>query len=141
MILSELTNRKAKSEFLMLSRSFPFFLIFTIWIVAHVWLRPDIWTLKKVQMNLWMSLRQVFKGFFTWVCLIYLGNVNCEFVSFSKTFMLLQYNTNQNSCKIKFTDGIYLLKVNNRNTGTRCEICSKYISHLVLVFLLLTLNI
>ena len=58
--------------------------------------------------------------------------------------------------------GIYLLKVNNRNTGTRCEICSKliiktserrlkrrsgvfiinfeHISHLVLVFLLLTLN-
>ena len=55
--------------------------------------------------------------------------------------------------------GIYLLKVNNRNTRTRCEICSKltikiperrlwhrsgtfivnfeHISHLVLVFLLL----
>ena len=61
--------------------------------------------------------------------------------------------------------GIYLLKVNNRNTNTRCEICSKLtiktperhhwrrsgdfivnfehllISHLVLMFLLLTLNI
>ena len=59
--------------------------------------------------------------------------------------------------------GIYLLKVNNRNARTRCEICSKltkktserhqwrrsgvfivnfeYISHLVLGFLLLTLNI
>ena len=59
--------------------------------------------------------------------------------------------------------GIYLLNVNNRNTGTRCEICSKltiktrerchwrrsgvlivnfeHISLLVLVFLLLTLNI
>ena len=59
--------------------------------------------------------------------------------------------------------GIYLLKVNNRNTRTRFEICSKlkiktlerhqwrrsgvfivnseHISHLVLVFLLLTLNI
>ena len=58
--------------------------------------------------------------------------------------------------------GIYLLKVNNRNTRTRFEICSKLtiktperrhqhrsgifivnferISHLVLVFLLLTLN-
>ena len=57
---------------------------------------------------------------------------------------------------------IYLLRVNNRNTRTRCEICSKliiktpegchwgrsdvfivnfeHISHLVLVFLLLTLN-
>ena len=61
-----------------------------------------------------------------------------------------------------FPAGIYLLKVNNRNTRTRCEICSKltintperrhwprsgvfivnfeHISHLVLVFLLLTLN-
>ena len=58
--------------------------------------------------------------------------------------------------------GIYLLKVNNRNTRTSCEICLKltikiperrhwrcsgifivsfeYISHLFLVFLLLTLN-
>ena len=58
--------------------------------------------------------------------------------------------------------GIYLLKVSNRNTGTRCEICSmltvktpagrqwrrsgvfivnfEHISHLFLVFLLLTLN-
>ena len=58
--------------------------------------------------------------------------------------------------------GIYLLKVNNRNTRLMCEICSKlniktperrhwrrsgvfivnleHISHLVLVFLLFTLN-
>ena len=58
--------------------------------------------------------------------------------------------------------GIHLIKVNNRNTRTRCEICSKltiktperhhwhrsgvfivyfdHISHLALVFLLLTLN-
>ena len=58
---------------------------------------------------------------------------------------------------------IYLLKVDNRNTRTRCEICSKltikiperrqwrrsgvfivnfeHISHLIVVFLLLTLNI
>ena len=58
--------------------------------------------------------------------------------------------------------GIYLLKVSNRNTRTKCEICSKLIiktperrhwgrsgvfivnfehtSHLALVFLLLTLN-
>ena len=43
--------------------------------------------------------------------------------------------------------GIYLLKVNDRNTRTRCEIFSKLtiktyeqISHLDLVFLLLTFN-
>ena len=58
--------------------------------------------------------------------------------------------------------GIYMFKVNNKNTRTRCEICSKltvktterrkwrcsgvcivnfeHISHLVLVFLLLTLS-
>ena len=61
-----------------------------------------------------------------------------------------------------FPVGIYLLNVNNRNTRTSCEICSKltiktperhhwrhsdvfivnfeHILHLVLVFLLLTLN-
>ena len=44
-----------------------------------------------------------------------------------------------------------MFKVNNRNTTTRCEICSRltiktpdvnfeHISHLMLVFLLLTLN-
>ena len=55
-------------------------------------------------------------------------------------------------------DIVYLLKVNNRNTRTRCEICLKLtinqwrrsgifivnsedISHLVLAFLLLTLNL
>ena len=37
--------------------------------------------------------------------------------------------------------GIYLLKVNNRNTRTRCEICSKLTIKIpVLVSLLLTLN-
>ena len=59
---------------------------------------------------------------------------------------------------IQYPVGIYLLKINNRNTSARCEICSKltikipgrrsgifivkfeHISHLVLVFLLLTLN-
>ena len=63
---------------------------------------------------------------------------------------------------VKIPAGIYLLKVNNRNTRTRCEICSKLTikspkrrqsdrsgifnvnfertSYLLLVFLLLTLN-
>ena len=63
---------------------------------------------------------------------------------------------------IPFPAGIYLLKVDKRNSRTRCEICLKltiktperrqwprsgvfivnfeYISHLVLLFLLLTLN-
>ena len=65
-------------------------------------------------------------------------------------------------CLTQLSASIYLLKVNNRNTVTRCAICSKltiktaerrhwrcfglfvvifeHISHLVLVFLLLTLN-
>ena len=58
----------------------------------------------------------------------------------------------------KSPTGNYMFKINNRNTTARCEICSKltaktperrsgvfivnfeYISHLVLVFLLLTLS-
>ena len=52
-----------------------------------------------------------------------------------------------------FPAGIYLLKVNKRNSRARCKICSKvtikiperlvnfeHISYLVLVFLLLTLS-
>ena len=64
--------------------------------------------------------------------------------------------------KTLISAGIYLLKVNNRNIRTRCEICSKlkirtserhqwrrsgvfivnfeHISHLALLLLLLTLN-
>ena len=63
---------------------------------------------------------------------------------------------------INFPSNIYLLKVNNRNTRKRCEIClkltikipeqrhrrrssvsvvnSEHISHLFLVFLMLTLS-
>ena len=54
----------------------------------------------------------------------------------------------------KLPAGNYMFKVNNRNTITTCEICSKliikisgifivnfeHVSHLVLVFLLLTLR-
>ena len=73
----------------------------------------------------------------------------------------MYYNTRSPSGTVPA--GIYLLKVNNRNTRTRCEICSKltmktperlqwrcsgrrivnfeHVSHLVLVLLLLTLNL
>ena len=63
------------------------------------------------------------------------------------------------SVTMSYPVGIYMFKVNNRNTRTRCEISSKltiktpewrrsgvfiidfeYILHLVLMFLLLTLN-
>ena len=79
-------------------------------------------------------------------------------VSFVKTEDLKTF-----SVSIYFPAGIYLLNVNNRSTRTRCEIFSKlaivtqerrqwrrsgvftvnfeHILHLVLVFLLLTLNI
>ena len=49
-----------------------------------------------------------------------------------------------------YLDGNHMFKNNNRNTGTRCEICLnrsgififnfEHISHLVLVFLLLSLS-
>ena len=78
-------------------------------------------------------------------------------------FAQLRWNMmSQRQINVKYPAGIYLLKVNNRNTRTRCEICSKltiktperrqwrrsgvfivnfeHISHLVLVFLMLTLN-
>ena len=93
--------------------------------------------------------------------------------SFCSLFMTLKFQfkvicLTETSCSDKsinhnlYPAGIYLLKVNNRNTGTRCEICPKltintperrhwrrsgvfivnfeHISHLALVFLLLTLN-
>ena len=78
-----------------------------------------------------------------------------SYTQFQKEFILI-------SGICHYPAGIYLLKVNNRNSRTRCEICSKltiktpkqrqwcrsgvfvvnfeHISHLVLVFLLLALN-
>ena len=98
--------------------------------------------------------------------------LNRQFLLSSKnTFIIIHINTSffihnlitSNFLKGQFPVGIYLLKVNNRNTRTKCEICSKLtiktqqrrhrrrsgvfivnfecISHLVLVFLLLILNI
>ena len=55
--------------------------------------------------------------------------------------------TNKNHKQCKNPAGSYLFKVNNRNNRARCEISSgafivnfEHISHLVLVFLLLTLS-
>ena len=75
---------------------------------------------------------------------------------------IIEHNTLLNIQRVRNPAGIYLLTVNNRSTTTSCEICSKlttktperrhwrrfgvfivnfeYISQLVLVFLLLTLN-
>ena len=70
------------------------------------------------------------------------------------------FNLAESAIRLSFPVGIYLVKVNNRNTRIRCEICSmstiktperyrrsgvfivkfEHISHLVLVFLLLTQN-
>ena len=59
-------------------------------------------------------------------------------------FEIMQfYNifTNENY-RTFYPSGIYLLKVNNRNSGTRCNICRKKTSNdVVLVILLLTLYI
>ena len=87
-------------------------------------------------------------------------------VCYSNCIICFVKQDNQlNVCRtedFQFPAGIYLFKVNNRNTRTTCEICSKltiktpercywrssgvfivnfeHISYLVLVFLLLTLS-
>ena len=80
----------------------------------------------------------------------------------SKYLCPLQFSSNYSNCII-FPTANYMFKVNNRNTRTRCELCSKltintpewrqqrrsdvfivnfeHFSHLILVFLLLTLSI
>ena len=69
----------------------------------------------------------------------------CSVAAFAGSFTVIQ---NPNS----YPANICLLKFNNKNTGERCEICSKltiktpkdvkfeHVSHLLLVFLLLALN-
>ena len=90
---------------------------------------------------------------------------NFVFAIRDKTFVYynqLEKKKQKNFSLIQFPGGINLLKVNNRNTERMCEICRKLtsktpeprywrrsgvfivnlerISHLLLVFLLLTLN-
>ena len=96
------------------------------------------------------TLFHYYKGFFSFVFLAI-----CDACYYFTLFDVGQYGRNN-------PVGIYLLKVSNRNTRTRCEMCSKltiktpeqrqwrpsgvfiinfeYVSHLALVFLLLTLN-
>ena len=84
------------------------------------------------------------------------------FLATSKAIFFLHNFFDLRRIQISAPAGIYLLKVNNRHNRTRCEICSKliikiperrqwrrsgifivnfeHISHLFLVFLLLTLN-
>ena len=89
------------------------------------------------------------------VCILIIGDdsLTCE---------QEEHNENDKNAVAIVPAGNYMFKVNNRNARTRCEICSKltiktperrhwrrsdvfivnfeHISHLVLVFLLLTLN-
>ena len=44
---------------------------------------------------------------------------------FFTTFLQTYSEAHSGPCQISNPVGIYLLKVNNRNTRTRCEICSK----------------
>ena len=80
------------------------------------------------------------------------GTMNEHFHSSSFKFLFLL--PAQDNCFLHanvtvrhyYTNGIYLLKVNNKNTRTRCQICSKLTikapEHDVdLVSLLLTLNV
>ena len=97
--------------------------------------------------------------------LVYLKVIAWRQVSFLQTFAVTACNSVSTNLCIKdiCPAGIYLLRVNNRNTRTRCEVCSKlttktpewrqwrrsgvfivnfeHIPHLLLVCLLLTLNI
>ena len=107
---------------------------------------------------------------FQWKCIARFHSVSIKdhsssfLANFSEklTFLTPWYETSQERRNVSFSGnltnvlnpaGIYLLKVNNRNTRTRWKICSKltikirsgifivnfeHISHLALVFLLLT---
>ena len=99
------------------------------------------------------DLIQRFISQFNWERSFSNKGVNKQILIFNETILNIMTN---------FPNGTYLLKVNNKSTRTRCEICSKltikiperrhwrrsatfivnfeHISHLVLVFLLLTLN-
>ena len=78
---------------------------------------------------------------------------NSSAIMFTRKINLIKVNGFSITVLCHNPAGIYLLKVNNRNTRTRCKICSKLIkiperrhwrgpgvSHPVLVFLLLTLK-
>ena len=51
-----------------------------------------------------------------------ISEINTRMASYSESQKLIFINNNDIN---RTPAGIYLLKVNNRNTRTRCEICSK----------------
>ena len=122
----------------------------------------------------WPWTDKWFLGYLLHLCLLYVYVAASLYVNSEKSFLWLYYPSSLFSELILKNEikkitlykansvGIYLLKVINRNTGTRCKICSKlaiktpeqrhwrhsgvfidnfeHISYPVLVFLLLTLN-
>ena len=94
------------------------------------------------------------------MCLFLIKKIVCHLIFFLINDLIIYRTSNKQP---EVITQIYLLKVNNRNSRTKCEICSKlsimllerrhwrrlgdfnvnfgHISHLVLVFLLLTMNI
>ena len=107
-----------------------------------------------------------FKTFYSKICskpALFADDLQSNICSYKIGCSRFQFLATHMKCTIwKQVPSIYLLKVNNRNTRRRCEICSKltmktpewhhwrrsgeiinnseHTSHLVLVFLLLTLS-
>ena len=66
----------------------------------------------------WFALRLDFTAFVFQLCALYAPVIAAEFMG--KSLIILQ------KAYINiFPAGNYMFKVNNRNTRTRCEICSK----------------
>ena len=102
-----------------------------------------------------------FRRFIHTICLILIQLIFIGFIYFLYSLIYLKMIPDD-KLHFVYPAGNYMFKVNNRSTRTRCEICSKliiktperrhwrrssvfivnfeHISHLVLVFLLLTLS-
>ena len=99
----------------------------TFWPISCYWplLNP-----LKISENLWFS--DVFQGVMKWVYRV-LCSLKSVFqiskLAFNLLFVLKKPFPKMSFVKRTenafFPAGIYLLKVNNRNTGIRCEICPK----------------
>ena len=117
------------------------------------WMKNLFWLCKTNWASFMLSFQRL-----TFPCWFF----NSSLVNFKYHLTRRRELVEWHSVIVAFNKGIYLLKVNNRNTRTRCEICSKltiktpeqcqwhrsnvfvvnlkHISHLILLFLLLTLN-
>ena len=83
-----------------------------------------------IERGQWYEMGYMKGSLYKWSVLLWYGNSYQLKASFLKRLPKVSFNKNNENYEqwkkvVTFPDDIYLFKVNNKNTRTKCEICSK----------------